>query len=391
MLRLGLVDSLLELPGPVLTVYLNTDRSKSVNRTLKPGYLTSLKSQAKLAEESLHPEDREPFREQVECVRAYLGVHPPQSKGIAVFAGHHCWEFVSLKAEVEDEVHWGAPNPAQLLWLMDEHRPYGIVVVNRKRAQFFLYWLGDMLPLEEKEFTLPPSKRKEMGPVARSFGVRVSRGTNRDVYEHHRAAQYSRYYRQIAKDIEGWCDAEHLQSLFLLGLAEAITAIQKEISLACREKIVFVEEDLVWVSRAELRRRIEPLVAKHERERESGLIDALLGDHRGLVVGMDETLARLQQGKVRTLVVIKNSDASLKRCGQCLWVDRTTDPICPACGGERHNVSLREVLPELARRYTVSVEVVSGEAGRRLQEAGGIGAWLREFERKEYGEHLAFR
>jgi hypothetical protein len=180
-------------------------------------------------------------------------------------------------------------------------------------------------------------------------------------------------------------------ALFVVGLAEVTTAIEKEISAALRELVVLVKEDLGWVSKTELHRRLEPIVLRHEREGETALVNRLLGDDRSLVVaGIDETLARLQQGSIRSLVVDKGLDVSLKRCGECLWVDRTIDPVCPACGRERHTVTLREILPELARRHKVSMGVVSGEAGRKLEEAGGIGAWLREFERKEYGEHLTF-
>lgn len=384
MLKPGLIESLLELPAPVLTVYLDTNRAKSVNRRLEPAYLTSLESHAKLTEESLYPEKRESFREQVRRAELYLRTHPPRSKAVVIFCGRDSWEFVPLEADVEDEVHWGAPDLAQLLWLLDEHKPYGIVVVGRKRALFFLYLLGEMLALEDKEFILEPSKEKEMGPPSRAFGVRVSRGTNRDVYEHHLDAEYSHYYRQIADDIERWCEAKDFQSMFLIGLNEAVKAIQKEFSQAVREKVVLVEEDLGWVSRNELHERIEPMVLRHERERQMALVDALLGDNRGLVLGIDEALVRLQQGTIRNLVVVKGLDASLKRCGECLWVDRTADPVCPACGRERHTVSLREILPDLVRRYKASLQVVSGEAARKLQQVGGIGAWLREFETKEY-------
>jgi rubrerythrin len=390
MLKPGLIESLPDLPAPVLTVYLDTDRSKSVNRGLEPAYLISLKSRGKLLQEKLPPEDREPFEGQLARVEAYLRLHAPHAKGAVIFSGGNNWEFVPLEADIEDEVHWGIPDLAQLFWLLDEHKPYGIVLVSRKRAQFFLYRLRELLELEDKAFTLGPSKEKEMGPVARSGGVRVSRGTARDVFNHHVDAQYARYYRQIAEDIQRWSGAEHFQSMFLLGPAEMVNAIQKELSETMREKVISVGEDLGWVSRAELHKWIEPIVAKHEDERKAAIVNALLSEERGHLVGLDETLARLQQRRVRNLVVAKGLDATLKRCGECLWVDRTTDPVCPACGRERYTVTLRDVLPELARRYKVSVEVVSGEAGQELEGAGGIGAWLHEFERKEYGEHLTF-
>lgn len=405
MLTTTLIQSLPELASPVLTVYLDTNQAKQINRGLKPGYLTRLESQVKLIRPAVSPVQVEAFGEQVARVEAYLRSHPLRCKGIVVFAGGDAWELVPLQVEVEDEVRWGAPALAQLYWLLDEHKPYGIVVVGQKRVQFFLYWLEEMLELEEKEFRLELTKEKEMGPVARSGGVqpamglparfrsrvtRVSRGTNRDVFEHHVSADYAHYHRQIAERVERWCAAEHLQSVFLVGLSDMSNGIWKELPEALREKAIPIDEDLGWVPRHELQRRLEPIVQRHEREREAALLDTLLGDNRGVVVGIDETLVQLQKGTVRSIAVAKGLDASLRRCGECLWADRTSDPLCPACGRERYPVTFREIFPELARRYNVSLEVVSGEAGRRLQEAGGMGAWLNERGRKEYGQRQTF-
>jgi len=390
MLRSGLIESLPELSKPVLTVYLDTNREKTDNRALEPAYLTSLGSHAKLTEEGLLPEDRGFFEEQVERAEAFLRSHPPKSKGIVIFTGRESWEFLPLEAAVEDEVHWGAPDLAQLFWLLEEHKPYGVVVVGRKRAQFFLYSMGELLAVEDKKFVLEPSRKKEMGHVARAFGVRMSHGTNRDVFEHHRDAEFLHYYRQIARDMERWCDAEHLQTLFVLGPADVTAAIQQETPAALRENIVSINEDITWLSKAKLQRHIEPIVVKHESQREMAVVDKLLGGERAVVTGLDETLVRLQHGRIRSLVVVKGLDASLKCCNECLWVDRSGDPVCPACGRERHGVSLREVLPELARRQKISMEVVSGDAGRKLDQVGGMGGWLCELERKDYGEHLTF-
>ena len=86
MLKPGLIESLPELRAPVLTIYLDTNREKTANRALEPGYLINLGSQARLAEERLYPEDRGLFREQVERAEAYLRTHRPRSKGVIIFA-----------------------------------------------------------------------------------------------------------------------------------------------------------------------------------------------------------------------------------------------------------------------------------------------------------------
>ena len=48
-----------------------------------------------------------------------------------------------------------------------------------------------------------------------------------------------------------------------------------------------------------------------------------------------------------------------------------------ACGGARLLTGLRAVLPRLAKRYKVPLEVIADDAGDRLRKAGGIGALLK--------------
>jgi hypothetical protein len=388
-LKPELIRSLPEIAGPVLTAYLDTDRAKQSNRWPKPGYQARFESQAKAILATIPANERSLFQNQLERIAAYLQSHTLRCRGMVIFAGPAAWQAVPLQLAVEDELHWGVPALAQLLWLLDEHKPCGIVVAGRKRVRFFLYWLGEILALEEKGFRLEVSKKKEMGPVSRP-GVRMSHGTNRDVFDHHVAAQYARYHRQIAEGIEHWCSIEPLESVFLIGLDEMVKAIRKELPQTVSKKTVLVAADLGWVSRAELRKRIEPFVADYVRERETALVDAMLGDGRSAIIGIDEALSGLQQGKIRGLVIAKGLDASLQQCVRCSWVDGTADPVCPACGGDRRHIRLRDVLPELVRRYSVTLDVVSAEAGRKLEVAGGMGALLREFERKEYGQHAVF-
>ena len=386
MLTPSLIRSLPEFPSPILTVYLDTNVAKTGSRGLTvptAPYIARLESHVKLLAPTVPREDQEVFQAQVERIDTYLRSHPLQQRGVAIFAGPHAWELLPLQVDTEDEVRWGAPALAQLFWLLDEHRPYGVVLVGRKRAQFFLWWLGELLELEEREFRLEESKEKEMGPVARP-GVRMSRGTNRDVFEHHVGAQYAHFDREIAAQVGRWRDAESLDAVFLVGSSDMVRDIQKELPQALREEVVLVEEDLGWMPRAELQERIAPIVVSHERERESRLVDDVLGSERGVAIGIDETLARLQQGRIRRLVVVKGFNGNLHQCVRCGQVDRTADPVCPVCNSERRTVTLREILPGLGRRHQVAVEVVAGEAAQKLQEAGGMAAWLRGFEKKEY-------
>jgi peptide subunit release factor 1 (eRF1) len=85
----------------------------------------------------------------------------------------------------------------------------------------------------------------------------------------------------------------------------------------------------------------------------------------------------VQVGAARELLVTRGMGGKLRQCLKCRWTDRSADRQCSTCGGERREVALRAALPELARKYGVPVEVVAGEAGKKLRAAGGLAAWLR--------------
>jgi hypothetical protein len=53
MLKPGIIQSLPELPAPLLTIYLDTNPTKQMTRGLKPDYLTRFESEAKLVAQAV--------------------------------------------------------------------------------------------------------------------------------------------------------------------------------------------------------------------------------------------------------------------------------------------------------------------------------------------------
>jgi hypothetical protein len=381
------VRSLSRLPPPLLTAYVNTRPTEQYHQGLVPDYLTWLKKEAKPIAQSVPPTEQGLFREQLGRIEGFLRARTSQEKGLVIFAGPATWELVPLQVEVENELRWGRPSVSQLLWIVDEHRPCCIVVVDRARARFFRYWLGEMVELEEKKFRIDISqwKKKDLGHVVRP-GIRKTRGSQHDTFEHRMDAQYGRLCREMAEQAKGICVKEGLTALFLVGSDRLVEPIQARFPREFRQRVVLIEGSLGGISSPELQQRLEPRIADWEGKHESALVTALLGEDRGAVVGIDETLAQLQKAKIRSLVLVRDLDATLRQCVKCSWMDRSADPVCSACGGERRAVTLRDVLPELARNSEAEVEVVTGEAAKKLTQAGGIGAWLRQPKQAGLGQ-----
>jgi peptide subunit release factor 1 (eRF1) len=95
-------------------------------------------------------------------------------------------------------------------------------------------------------------------------------------------------------------------------------------------------------------------------------------------IGLDQTLAAVQAGRVRQLVYAEGWAASGSRCSNCSSLMPNGEHVCGYCGAPLRVVN--DLVARVARRVVSMggvVEQVRGDAATRLQEAGGVGAFLR--------------
>ncbi len=380
MLEAKRIQSLPEMREPVLTVYLNTNPGDRRNQGSPPGYLIWLKSRARLIGERVQLREQRDLQDQLKRVESFLRTNRPSSRGLALFAGPATWEEIPLHVDVEDELHWGRPSLTQLMWLLDEHQPYGVVLVDRSGARFFRFWLGEAEEQAEERFDVDISEWREKSLVAPARpGVQRTRGSQRDVFQQRLEAQFDRLYREVTNRIGRWIAKERLRPVLIAGPGEIVESIWNGLPAAARGQAATIKSDLSDLGPADLQARIAPDLTRWKRAHELETVTRLVNgeSRRRVALGMDETLRHLQEGKIRSLVVARGLGGRIRQCAACGWTDRSADRTCVVCGGERHAVALRAALPELARRFSVHVEVVSGEATRKLREVDGMAGWLR--------------
>jgi Bacterial archaeo-eukaryotic release factor family 10 len=375
-----LIKSLLELPSPVLTAYLDTF-GKQANPASTPACVTWLKSVARSAERDLQPAQRPAFREQLQRVQSFLAT-PVRQCGLVIFAGPGVWQLVPMELEIANELHWGKPSLLQLETIVGEHKPSCIVTVDRTGAKLFRYQFGEIRSLEMDPFQIDQGqwKRKDYGHTARA-GTKLSHGPQHDIVKHHMDAEYLHLCRRVAEETNALCKKEGLVWIFLVGSARLTEPIRNGLPADVRPCVMLVQEDLAHFPSTALKRHLRPRVAEWMAKCADRRVRQLLDSDRGTVAGVDETLAQLQAGKISTMVLLRGMEATVRRCVKCGLTSRSADPVCSVCGGQRPRVALSEVLPGLARSHATGVEVINGDAGKRLGEAGGMGGWLRQLVR----------
>jgi len=380
MLDIKLIESLSQIPPPVLTAYLETNPAELPNQRHPPAYLIWLKSQAKVIEANVPESERKTFREQIQRLEEHLTQFPPRARSVVIFAGPEVWHAISLHVEAKNELFWGFPSLSQMLWLMDEHRLCGVVLADRSGTRFFHYWMGEITKDHEARLNIDTSewRRMDLKPPSQP-GVEVIRGAHRDAFERRVEAQYASFYAKEAEHIRTWADARKLNAIFLMGPPKLVELVWNKLPKSVQSQTLLIREDVEHLSQAELQARIESEVRNWEHDHEKNLVDQLFESSDGVraVFGVDETLSRLQQGLVRSAVAVSRLEGPVRQCTKCGWTDRTVDSKCPICGSARLLTDLRAVLPPLVRRYKVPLEVIAEDVAERLSKAGGIGALLK--------------
>jgi Bacterial archaeo-eukaryotic release factor family 10 len=341
--------------------------------------VTWLLKKAASTSRTLLPPDVERFLHEVAHVEKFLEGRHPEEKALAIFAGPKTWTVFPLQIAVENELTWDHPAISQLFWLLHERKSCCIVAVDHRAARFFAYSQGELTELAAKQFEVDRSqwKRKSLGHLTRSR-MQTMRGPYPDRFEHRMEVQYARLCRETAEQAATLSKQYGLTHVFLAGPDRLIRRMRTQFPPAFGESVCLVPEDLGNFSPKELLQRLEPIIVEYEQKRQIAAVTQLLSADNGTETDLDQTLAQLQNGRVRSVVVSRDFDLDLRQCTKCGLASRAADPVCASCAGERRKVAFRKILPALLVAHDTEVEIVTGEAARMLERAGGIGGWLRQ-------------
>jgi hypothetical protein len=302
-----------------------------------------------------------------------------------IFAGARVWEVIALRVEVTEELHWGNPSLHQMAWILDEHRPRGAVVIDGTGARFFRFWLGgvDESPQYACSFDVSSWRKPYLvGPS--TPGVSKQHGIQRDRISTRATAQRQHFLKKTSHRIAEWANDGSIGPIVLVGKSEEIDSITNNLPAELRKQIVSLPKALSQILPTELSKRLKPILNRWEREYEAQVIEEVVAGQRSgqTVIGLRDTLDRLQKGQLRELVVVRGLKGSAQQCSSCGWIEESSDTTCTICGSQRQTRNLRTLLPELASRYSVPIEVVKGKAGTTLLSRGGVAGWLRSAKKR---------
>jgi hypothetical protein len=306
-----------------------------------------------------------------------------EQSGLALFACEALalWDVRFFRRAFENELCLDAiPHLTQLARLAEDVL---VVVPSQDGADLHQVTLGAVSDEARVQGDVPRS-----GEGLRDAGAgRPGRQYEREKKEERRQEAFvQRSRRAAAGEVTRRLDARPRASAVLVGTAENVAAFERELPVRTRARVLTrVPRPREWESTEGARRDgvvaiADRAVAEHGRNAGARDVVAVVGEAlRGgvAVVGPEDVVAALNQGRVHRLVVEADLERTGWRCERCGALGISDDETCPYCGEPLLSVrDLREAL--VARTIAGDGEVEVVPRGRRLHAYRGVGAFLRQ-------------
>lgn len=339
-----------------LSLYLHVDAGYIENQAETPAWQIYLKNALKDAEQSLGDEKSSSWKNINAKVDEFFTTYSPSGRTLALFVDDANLITEELPFSLDNQHYFGQPYVSPLLWAIDEYEEYLIVMVDNETAQFHKAYLGNLeteaemtidLDYDWGEKTLmPPSHAGESG-----LGVRDA--SNRDAFDDMIAAHRDRFYGDIAEKVREFITDDNPMRLIISGDEQSAHALKDKLHESVLKDFVAILAIPMNTPEREIMKRIATTAYNYERNYEFELVE--------------DVLSATLSGGAGALGRDSLDNAMIMR-----QVDQFVMPYSLLHEDKQyaHNITM------WALTNNSTIEFVHGQAARKLESNGGIGARL---------------
>lgn len=318
-----------------------------------------------------------------------LELEKPSARTTAIFAADDFIERYDLNIELpavdtangKIDLTWGRPNITPLVYAIDEYERTGILYLKKKGWQFYEFFLGELIELEEtfKEIKKSAWDDLESGieEITKDF-FKERVPTHPDKFPKRVNSYTIRFYKHLAGLTEKVISSYDIKRLILLGPEEQTKFFSQYLSKPTRNMIAAFAGDLPVheASPARILEKVNELIEKIERENELKLVNNI--SNSDYVSGVENTLEALQLGRVFDLIVPWSLNIKVFSCKDG-YLSSSEEKVKSVCGKENIKVfDFKKIIIDLAINYGARIEFVRGEAEQKLlTDFGGLAGLLR--------------
>lgn len=349
--------------SPVLSVYLNTEPSEGNPDAHKRRLRSMLK-------EARSPDDATLVERYVSHEFDWSG------RSLAIFSNAPDGFFrayslaVPLRSRVRFNDH---PHVKPLADLLDSYGGYGVALVDKQGARMFYFHLGE---LREQEGVLGETVRHtKRGGGSQAQGRRGGSAGQTNYTEE----ITERNIKEAAEFAAHFFAENNVRRILLGGTDENVALFRAQLPKTWQSLVVGSFPMGMTASHSEVLERAMRVGQEADRHREARLVETLLTNAakgQSGVVGLEDTLLAVHQGRVQTLVLKEGLRAPGSRCQGCGTITAKKPDSCPYCGGRLELVAdVVEVAVREVMQASGDIEFLHDET--ELEKHDAIGAVLR--------------
>ena len=352
-----------------VSLYLNVNPMTNV----KNNYLIHAKNMFKQTIEKLDKAVLKKVSADLKKIESYILTNKRIfKKGIAILSSQesNLWKEFHLSVPVKNEIIVDkTPYIKPLLDIMDNYQRYAILLVDRESARLFIVHLGEIEEYTEVHSADVPGRHKKGG----WFGL------SEKSYERHIDYHVALHLKDVLKQLESFLSVEYVGRLIIGGSEEAVTKVIAMLPRVITDKTIGTFQAEMNAPGKEILGKTEPILRAFEKQKEADSVDILLTKamkNENAVIGIEDVLNALQEGRIMKLVVLEDFRQSGLACKNCGHLTVQHISACPYCKGEIQKINyIVDLAAQKAVEQGAVVEIVG--KNKRLQDSGNIGAFLR--------------
>lgn len=347
----------------VLSVYLNTNPAEGNADVYRKKLRSMLKDVSLISD--------------VQAVDHYISREYDWSgRSVAIFscAAKSFIRAYSLAIAVHNQVVVAdRPYVKTLASLLDYYGGYGVVLVDKQGARLFSFHLGE---LKEQEGILGDSIRHtKRGGASAKPGMRGGMAGQ----THYEDEVADRNIRIVADFASHFFSENNVRRVLIGGTEENIALLRNHIAKSWQSLIVGTFPMSMTASKEEVLERALQIGRQSEYRKEELLVNKLVtgaAKERKGVLGLDETLVAVHDGRVQSLVIQDGYQAKGYQCQGCGYLTAIEMAACQFCGSKFENIpDAIEMAVHDVMKAGGEVEVLQHQ--HKASGFEGIGALLR--------------
>lgn len=346
---------------PVLSVFLNTDPADG-NADAYKLRLRSMLKEVKMQED-------------VNAILRYFDhTHDWSGRSVAVFscAKENFLRAYSMAAPMRSRVRIGnQPFVKPLADLLDSYGGYGVVLVDKQGARVFSFHLGE---LKEQEGVMGEAiRRTKRGGGSQATGRRGGTAGQTDYVDE----MADRNIKDAVDFATRFFTENGVRRVLIGGTEDNVALFRNQLPKAWQSLVVGTFPISMVAAHSEVLQRAMEISAEAERKHDQLLSKVIVTNAakgKGGVVGLEDTLDAIREGRVLTLAYKDGFRAPGFHCVGCGYLSAKSFDPCSFCGGKSEQIpdaveyAVREVM-----RSGGDVEVIRGDqVVDGFEQIGGV-------------------